>query len=253
MALLEVAGVEKRFGGLQALAGVSFTVEAGEIVGLIGPNGAGKTTLFHLLSGFIAPDAGTVSFAGTPVTGLRPHALCLRGLARTFQIVKPFPGLTALENVRVGALVRRPRFADAHARAREILQLVGLGARADLPARALTLAERKRLELARALATEPKLLLLDEVMAGLNATETGEVVELCRRINAGGVTILLIEHVMRAVMSLSRRILVLSQGQLIASGPPAGVAADRRVIEAYLGEEYVGALAPPAEPPGADP
>ncbi len=239
MALLEVVGVEKRFGGVQALAGVSLTVEDGEIVGLIGPNGAGKTTLFHLVSGFLAPDAGTVRFAGAPATGLRPHALCQRGLARTFQIVKPFHGLTVLENVRVGALARAPSYAAATARAWEVLDVVGLAARAGLPARGLTLAERKRLELARAFATDPRLLLLDEVMAGLNPTETAQVVDLCRRINAGGVTILLIEHVMRAVMTLSHRVVVLSQGQVIASGPPPAVAADRRVIEAYLGEEYV--------------
>ncbi len=239
MALLEVADVEKRFGGLQALAGVSLTVEAGEIVGLIGPNGAGKTTLFHLVSGFLAPDRGTVRLAGEPTAGLRPHALCQRGLARTFQIVKPFQALTVLENVRVGALVRAPRYAEATARAREVAAFVGLGAKADQPARTLTLAERKRLELARALATEPRLLLLDEVMAGLNATETGQVLELCRRINARGVAILLIEHVMRAVMTLSHRVVVLSEGRLIAEGAPAAVAGDRRVIEAYLGEEYV--------------
>jgi branched-chain amino acid transport system ATP-binding protein len=252
MALLEVIGVTKRFGGLQALAGVSFSAEAGEIVGLIGPNGAGKTTLFHLLSGFLAPDTGTVSFDGVTTAGLRPHALCLRGLTRTFQIVKPFQGLTVLENVRVGALARRRRFADATRHARAIVEQVGLGPRAEHPARALTLAERKRLELARALATEPRLLLLDEVMAGLNAPETGAVVELCRRINAGGVTVLLIEHVMRAVMTLSHRVLVLSQGQLIASGPPAAIAADRRVVEAYLGEDEGGPPAPPASGSRAD-
>jgi branched-chain amino acid transport system ATP-binding protein len=238
MALLEAVGVAKRFGGLQALGGVSLAVEAGEIVGLIGPNGAGKTTLFHLVSGFLAPDAGTIHFAGEPVVGLKPHALCQRGLARTFQLVKPFPGLTVLENVRVGALARLPRFPAATAQAREVLAFVGLAAKADLPARALTLAERKRLELARAFATGPRLLLLDEVMAGLTPTETGEVVELCRRINATGVTVLLIEHVMRAVMTLSQRVVVLNQGQVIASGPPAAIAADPRVIEAYLGPEH---------------
>ncbi len=240
MPLLEVVGVEKRFGGLQALAGVSFSVQAGEIVGLIGPNGAGKTTLFHLVSGFLAPDAGDVRFDDEPISGLRPHALCQRGLARTFQIVKPFHGLTVLENVRVGALARTRRFVEATAQARAVIAFVGLAAKTDLAARALTLAERKRLELARALATEPRLLLLDEVMAGLNPTETERIVEVCRRINAQGITILLIEHVMRAVMALSHRVVVLNQGQVIATGSPAAVAGDPRVVEAYLGDEYVG-------------
>jgi branched-chain amino acid transport system ATP-binding protein len=260
MALLEVHDVEKRFGGVQALGGVSLDVGPGEIVGLIGPNGAGKTTLFHLVSGFVAPDRGVVRLDGTPTAGLSPHALCRRGLARTFQIVKPFPGLTVLENVRVGALVRASGLADATWRARDVVEFVGLGTKARDPARTLTLAERKRLELARALATEPRLLLLDEVMAGLNATETGQVVELCRRINARGVAILLIEHVMRAVMTLSHRVVVLSQGRPIAEGPPASIAGDRRVIEAYLGEEYPlrieaepGRGSPPPAPPSPRP
>ncbi|MGH7319595.1 MAG: ABC transporter ATP-binding protein [Candidatus Rokuibacteriota bacterium] len=244
MPLLEVIGVEKRFGGLQALAGVSFSVEAGEIVGLIGPNGAGKTTLFHLVSGFLAPDAGDVRFSDEPTLGLRPHALCQRGLARTFQIVKPFHGLTVLENVRVGALARTRRFAEATARARAVIAFVGLAAKADLPARALTLSERKRLELARALATEPRLLLLDEVMAGLNPTETERIVEVCGRINAQGIAILLIEHVMRAVMTLSHRVVVLNQGQVIATGPPAAIVSAPRVVEAYLGDEDVGSARP---------
>jgi branched-chain amino acid transport system ATP-binding protein len=238
MMLLEAVGVEKRFGGVHAVAGVSLTVEDGAIVGLIGPNGAGKTTLFQLVSGFLAPDRGTVRFAGRPTAGLRPHQLCQRGLARTFQIVRPFPGLTVLVNVRVGALARPRTFREATARARGVADFVGLGAKADVPARALTLPERKRLELARALATEPRLLLLDEVMAGLTPAETSRVVELCRQINGQGIAILLIEHVMRAVMALSHRVVVLSQGRVIAEGPPPAVAADPRVIEAYLGEEY---------------
>jgi branched-chain amino acid transport system ATP-binding protein len=237
-ALLEAVGLEKRFGGVQAVAGVSLTVEEGAIVGLIGPNGAGKTTLFQLLSGFVAPDRGTVRFAGRSTTGLRPHQLCERGLVRTFQIVKPFPGLTVLENVRVGALARARDFGDATARARRITEFVGLGAKAAVPARALTLPDRKRLELARALATGPRLLLLDEVMAGLTPAETAQVVELCRQINSEGIAILLIEHVMRAVMALSHRVVVLSQGRTIAEGAPAAIAADPQVIEAYLGEEY---------------
>jgi branched-chain amino acid transport system ATP-binding protein len=238
MPLLEVIDVEKRFGGLTALAGVSLTVGAGEIVGLIGPNGAGKTTLFHVISGFSACDGGAVRLEGRPIHGLRPHQVCGLGLARTFQIVRPFHGLSVLENVRVGALARLARFGAATARAHEIVRFVGLEGKAELPARVLTLAERKRLELARALATGPRLLLLDEVMAGLNATETERIVELCRRINETGVAILLIEHVMRAVMRLSHRLVVLTGGRVIAAGPPGAIATDRRVVEAYLGEEY---------------
>ena len=238
MALLEAVDLRKRFGGLQAVSGVSFEVAPGEIVGLIGPNGAGKTTLFHLISGFLTPDGGEVRFAGASTLGLRPHEVCQRGLARTFQIVKPFQALTVLENVRVGALARTRAFGPATRKAREVLALVGLEDRADRTARGLTLADRKRLELARALATEPRLLLLDEVMAGLTPPETERVIELCRAINARGVAILLIEHVMRAVMTLSQRVIVINQGQVIAVGPPATIAQDARVVEAYLGEAY---------------
>ena len=242
MALLEVVDLRKRFGGLHAVAGVSFEMAAGEIVGLIGPNGAGKTTLFHLISGFAAPDRGEIRFEGATTRGLRPHEICRRGLARTFQIVKPFQGLTVLENVRVGALARTPTFGAATRTAREVLALVGLEDRADRTARGLTLADRKRLELARALATEPRLLLLDEVMAGLTPTETERIIEICRAINARGIAILLIEHVMRAVMALSRRVVVLSQGQVLAAGTPDAIARDPRVVEAYLGESYDGAV-----------
>jgi branched-chain amino acid transport system ATP-binding protein len=238
VALLEVADVRKRFDGLEALAGVSLAVAAGEIVGLIGPNGAGKTTLFHVISGFLRPDGGDVRLDGMSTRGLRPHQVCQRGLCRTFQIVKPFPALTVLENVRVGALARARTFEAATRKARDVLGLVGLADRADRPARGLTLADRKRLELARALATEPRLLLLDEVMAGLTPAETERVVELCRTIQASGVAILLIEHVMRAVMALSQRVVVIDHGRTIASGPPAQIAADARVVEAYLGEAY---------------
>ncbi|HWN16852.1 MAG TPA: ABC transporter ATP-binding protein [Candidatus Dormibacteraeota bacterium] len=241
--LLEVRGIGKRFGGLQAVRNLSFDMARDEVLGLIGPNGAGKTTVFHLLSGFLAPDGGDVRFDGRSLAGLKPHTICRLGLARTFQIVRPFPHLSVWENVRVGALARRPQMAEARRRAEAVIDQVGLGAKAGHPAAGLTLAERKRLELARALATEPTLLLLDEVMAGLNPTEIEAIVALVRRIGASGISILLIEHNMRAVMSLSDRIVVLSFGEKIVEGPPAAIANHPRVIEAYLGEEYVHAPA----------
>ena len=239
MSLLEVAALSKRFGGLQAVAGLDLSMAQGEMLGMIGPNGAGKTTVFNLLSGFLAPDAGEIRFRGRSLHGLKPHEICRLGLARTFQIVRPFPQLSVVDNVRIAALSRHPAMGDALDAARAVVERVGLGARLGEPAAGLTLADRKRLELARALATEPSLLLLDEVMAGLHATEIDAMVRLIGAINAGGVSVLLIEHNMRAVMSLSHRIVVLSFGEKIAEGPPRAVAADRRVIEAYLGEEYV--------------
>ncbi len=241
--LLEIDAVSKRFGGLQAVRELSLSMERNEVLGLIGPNGAGKTTAFDLLSGFLVPDAGAIRFDGRPIVGLKPHAICRLGLCRTFQIVRPFPHLSVLDNVRIGALARRPHMADAQGRAREVIEQVGLAAKAGQPAAGLTLAERKRLELARALATEPVLLLLDEVMAGLNLTEIEAMVALIKRINAAGVSILLIEHNMRAVMSLSHRIAVLNFGEKIVEGAPRIVANHPRVVEAYLGEEYVHAPA----------
>jgi len=233
--MLEVRGLSKRFGGLLAVSNVSLAVKEGEIVALIGPNGAGKTTLFAMISGFLAPDAGSVAFAGQNVTGWSPHEVCRLGLARTFQIVQPFGRLTVRENIAVGAHLHSAERKEALAKATDIGMRLGMGPLLDRPAAALTVAARKRLEVARALATNPKLLLLDEVMAGLNPTELGELIPTLRTIRDGGVTILMIEHVMQAVVSLAERAYVLNQGSIIAEGAPAAIAKMSSVVEAYLG------------------
>ncbi len=233
--MLEVREVSKSFGGLKAVDRASLDVARGEIVGLIGPNGAGKTTLFAAIAGFHRPDAGTVSFEGKPVTGLAPHRICAAGMVRTFQITQPFAGISVRENIMVGAYLHT---ADRRLAAREaeaVAALVGMKDQLDQRGADLTVAGRKRLELARALATGPRLLLLDEVMAGLNPTEIVEIVGVIRNIREAGVTILLIEHVMQAVTSLAERVYVLNQGRMIAEGTPAAIADNEEVIEAYLG------------------
>jgi branched-chain amino acid transport system ATP-binding protein len=234
--LLAVTNLSRRFGGVLAVDGVSIAADEGRITGLIGPNGAGKSTLFGLISGFVAPNEGEIRYAGEPITWLATHERARRGIARTFQIVQPFAGLTVRENIVVGAHLRHRARADAVAAADVVGREVGLGGMLDRPADTLTVAGRKRLELARALATEPKLLLLDEVLAGLNPTEIREIVPVIRKLCARGITIMMIEHVMQAVMSLSEHIFVLAEGRIIAEGTPAQVAADRAVIEAYLGQ-----------------
>ena len=237
-ALLEVRGISKAFRGLKAVTGASLEVPQGAIVALIGPNGAGKTTCFNMIAGVFKPDSGEVVFAGRRIDGLRPDQICNAGIGRTFQIVKPFAGLSVLDNVMVGAFNRTVHAAEARRIAIEILDKLGLGPKRDLPAASLTLPDRKRLEVARALATRPRLLLLDEVMAGLRPTETDVMVEVFRELNRrDGLTILLIEHVMRAVMALAQNIVVLHHGEIIAAGAPQDVVRDPAVLECYLGEE----------------
>ena len=233
--MLEVEGLSKAFGGLKAVDSASLQVKAGEIVGLIGPNGAGKTTLFAAIAGFHKPDGGRIAFEGHDITGLPPHRICDAGMVRTFQITQPFGKITVRENIMVGAYFRTARRAEAEHAAEAIAAQVGMTDQLDQRGNDLTVAGRKRLELARALATGPRLLLLDEVMAGLNPTEIVEIIQVIQAIRAAGVTILLIEHVMQAVTSLAERVYVLNQGRMIAEGTPASVAENQQVVEAYLG------------------
>jgi branched-chain amino acid transport system ATP-binding protein len=239
-ALLQVDGVTKRFRGLVAVDGVSFAVEPGEIFAVIGPNGAGKTTLFNTIAGVFAPDQGAIGFGGERLDGVTPDEACRRGIGRTFQIVRPFPALTVEDNVVIGALLRTPDVGAAHVAADEVLRRLDLSGKRHQPASSLTLPDRKRLEVARALATQPKLLLLDETMAGLRPTETDRMVAILRELNREtGLTILLIEHVMRAVMALATRILVLHHGAAIAEGEPAEVVRHPAVLSSYLGAEAI--------------
>ena len=236
--MLAIEKLDLYYGDAQALAGVSLEVPRGEIVAIVGANGAGKTTLFNVVAGVYPSDTGEVHFAGRRIDGLRPDQVCAAGIGRTFQIVKPFAGLSVLDNVIVGALLNSRTVSAAKGYAAEIMERLGLGTKRDLPASSLTLPDRKRLEVARALATRPQLLLLDEVMAGLRPTECDQMVEVFRDLNRSqGLTILLIEHVMRAVMALAQQVVVLHHGEIIARGTPAEVVRDAAVLECYLGEE----------------
>jgi branched-chain amino acid transport system ATP-binding protein len=245
---LVVRGLSKRFGGLRAVHEVGFSVREGETLALIGPNGAGKTTSFHLITGFHRPDAGSVMAFGRELVGLRPHQICGHGLARTFQVARPFGAMTVLANVMTGAFLRDKRPEAARAKAEEAIDFVGLGTKAHSQARDLTTIDQRRLEMARALATEPRLLLLDEVMAGLNPSEIDQAVALVGKLAARGLSIVIVEHVMRAIMAVARHIVVLDHGQKIAEGSPQDVVANPEVIRAYLGTGYAHVPAPGAAP-----
>jgi branched-chain amino acid transport system ATP-binding protein len=239
---LVVRGLSKRFGGLRAVQDVSFTIQENETVALIGPNGAGKTTSFHLITGFHRPDSGSVLAYGREIVGLRPHDICAHGVARTFQVAKPFGAMTVLANVMTGAFLRDKHAAVARDKAREVIEFVGLSAREQTPAKDLTTIDQRRLEMARALATQPRLLLLDEVMAGLNPAEIDQAVGLIGKLSQRGLTIVIVEHVMRAIMAVARRIVVLDHGQKIAEGTPKEIVENPEVVRAYLGS-YVHATA----------
>jgi branched-chain amino acid transport system ATP-binding protein len=238
MALLEATNVSMHFGKLPALKDVSLSVDEGEIMGLIGPNGAGKTTFFNCITGYLTCSSGIIQFQGKDITRLRPYRNCHLGLCRTFQIVQSFQDMTVLENVMMGAFCRHASPAKSTELAAGILEFTGLADKRNQVAGSLTLADQKRIELAKALATEPKLLLLDEVMAGLNSEETEQAIELVRKIHQTGLTLIIVEHVMEVIMNISRRIVVLDSGELIADGPPEEIVRNERVIQAYLGEEY---------------
>jgi branched-chain amino acid transport system ATP-binding protein len=239
MALLEIEGITKRFGGLVAVHNFGLTVDSGQVVALIGPNGAGKTTAFSIISGFVKPDTGSIIFDGKSITGLRPDQVCNLGLVRTFQEVRPFRGISVLENVMVGAYARTNNTEIAREKAMEALTFMGMGSMANQTASGLPIAGRKRLEMARALATDPKLILLDETMAGLRPVETEIVIDMVRRLSERGIAILLVEHVMKIVMSLAQQIVVLHHGEKLAEGPPESIVQNPQVIDAYLGEAHV--------------
>jgi len=240
---LVIAGLNKRFGGLRAVQDVSFTVKQSETVALIGPNGAGKTTSFHLITGFHHADSGSVKAFGREIVGLKPHDVCALGLARTFQVAKPFGAMTVLANVMTGAFLRDRHVAAAREKAREAIEFVGLSAREQTRAKDLTTIDQRRLEMARALATQPKILLLDEVMAGLNPSEIDQAVALVGKLSQAGLTIVIVEHVMRAIMAVARHIVVLDHGQKIAEGAPKEIVENPEVIRAYLGSGYLHHLA----------
>lgn len=236
--LLEINGLTKKFGGLTAVNKVDIQVSQGEALGIIGPNGAGKTTVFNVVAGVYAPTEGNVVFDGQDITGMPPYEVCKLGVGRTFQVVKPFGKMTVLDNIMVGSFVHTAKRSESQAIAVEVLEMVGMTRKKNTLAKSLTLAERKRLEIAKALATKPKILLLDEVLAGLNPTEIEEAVKLIKKIHASGITILMIEHVLQATMAICERIVVLDQGKKIAEGTPQEVTSNAEVIKAYLGDEY---------------
>jgi len=238
MAMLEAKNVSMHFGELAALQNINLSVEKGEILGLIGPNGAGKTTFFNCVTGFLSATRGDIFFNGRNITRLGPHRICHLGICRTFQIVQSFHEMTVIENIMMGAFCRHATTRASTAQAEEVLEITGLRDKRDQIAGSLTLADQKRIELARTIATQPQMVLLDEVMAGLNPTETDEAVELIRKIHQTGLTLIVVEHVMEVIMDISERIAVFDSGELIVDGPPEKVVRDERVIKAYLGEDY---------------